>query len=764
MNNMKLNLKISVQNSKLNKLTLFEKPDVVALDKLINSDLLNETFHCKITGKTYTNEKQQLIAYRNLINKETGLVAVKYEKSKGSKYGRVFPARSLGAVGIRRELRGTLFNNNMIDIDIENCHPELSNQICQANGIQNKYLNKYVTQRPELLLDIQNTYNVDRDSAKTLFIMLLYFGSFDRWAKDRNIVGESNKFVDKFKKELSLIGDHIVKENDELKKVISKIKVDSSEHQIKSSTVSYYFQEIENQILECIYEYCISKKHITKCCSLCYDGLMIEKENYKIELLDELNVLIKNKFGFDLKFTEKKMTHYLDTLDDHIITTDEIVVESVVEPTNDEYQNKKLDFELTNFKVLNPLMYVKIFSAENLAMYNKTDFCNVYENLRLKTNTEGKTKAFTNEWLQDETARTYKHIDFLPQQIAPKDVFNTFKGYEASKKELVDVDIENSLIVKHLKNLCGNDDAVFQYVLKTLAIKIQKPYQLTNTALIFKSKEGAGKDLFFNYFGNKILGSDYYCNTDKPDLLFGKFNSDIENKILIILNETSGKDTFSINENIKCGITAEKNIIQHKGLKPYTNKNHIGYIFLTNNDNPIKVPVGDRRFCGIECNNDICNNKEYFDALRTEMNDGNYDRAFYNYLLNVDIENYDFTNNRPVTNFYNDMKEMNIPPLALFLESIVMREETSYKVQSSVLFNQFTDYVSTFNFRTQPTLTKFILDIKKIDGIEQSRTSTARFINLDLVKVKDHLISVYNIDFTVNDFNDDDSVVSPLDQ
>ena len=153
----KVNLKISVKNSKLNKLTLYEKPDVVALDKLINSDLLNETFHCKITGKTYTNEKQQLIAYRNLINKESGLIAVKYEKSKGSKYGRVFPAKSLGAVGIRRELRGTLFTNNMIDIDIENCHPELSNQICQANGIQNKYLNKYVTQRPELLLDIQNT-------------------------------------------------------------------------------------------------------------------------------------------------------------------------------------------------------------------------------------------------------------------------------------------------------------------------------------------------------------------------------------------------------------------------------------------------------------------------------------------------------------------------------------------------------------------------------------------------------------------------------
>ena len=78
---------------------------------------------------------------------------------------------------------------------------------------------------------------------------------------------------------------------------------------------------------------------------------------------------------------------------------------------------------------------------------------------------------------------------------------------------------------------------------------------------------------------------------------------------MIVVNETTGKDTFSINENIKCAITAEDNIIEHKGLKPYKNTNHISYIFLTNNDNPLKVSADDRRFCGIECNNTICNNK-----------------------------------------------------------------------------------------------------------------------------------------------------------
>ena len=133
-----------------------------------------------------------------------------------------------------------------------------------------------------------------------------------------------------------------------------------------------------------------------------------------------------------------------------------------------------------------------------------------------------------------------------------------------------------------------------------------------NTSLIIKSVQGAGKDTIFNWFGNKILGSDYYFNDDSAELLFGRFNSCIENKILCILNEASGKDTFNINDKIKNAITRNINTIEKKGQTAYENLNNIGYIFLTNNDNPIKVPHDDRRFTGIECNYKYANNKEYF--------------------------------------------------------------------------------------------------------------------------------------------------------
>ena len=48
---------------------------------------------------------------------------------------------------------------------------------------------------------------------------------------------------------------------------------------------------------------------------------------------------------------------------------------------------------------------------------------------------------------------------------------------------------------------------------------------------------------------------------------------------------------------------------------------------MTNNDNPLKITADDRRFCGIECYNAICNDKDYFNALKKEIESGDYDNC-----------------------------------------------------------------------------------------------------------------------------------------
>ena len=144
---------------------------------------------------------------------------------------------------------------------------------------------------------------------KVYFIRLLYGGSFDNWAKDNNVKTDIIiKQVNKLQEEIKYISLLIEANNTEIKKLIEKKK----NCNIKSSSIlSLYLQEIENQILEEVYIYCLSTKYIlNNSCVLCFDGIMLLKDHYKTSLLTELQELIQNKFNLSLNFVEKSLDKY----------------------------------------------------------------------------------------------------------------------------------------------------------------------------------------------------------------------------------------------------------------------------------------------------------------------------------------------------------------------------------------------------------------------------------------------------------------------
>ena len=180
-------------------------------------------------------------------------------------------------------------------------------------------------------------------------------------------------------------------------------------------------------------------------------------------------------------------------------------------------------------------------------------------------------------------------------------------------------------------------------------------------------------------------------------------------------------------------------------------------IFLTNNNNPFKIPHDDRRFAGIECCNKLANNKNYFTALYDEINSKVYDRSFYNYFLSIDLNKIDFTNDRPITSFYNNMKEMNTPVMAKFFEQIVDDniEQENIKYSATDLFNAFNEYVRNNNFKMDMSSTKFGIDIKNYEGIEKKKTKTVRLVIIHIPTLKEFLRTKYNIEFN-NEFIDDE--------
>ena len=429
--------------------------------------------------------------------------------------------------------------------------------------------------------------------------------------------------------------------------------------------------------------------------------------------------------------------------------------------TDETYETIKFEFEKNNFFIKNPVMYGTINFENELVLRNESDFKILHQRLKYfgqhpKTG-ELKELYFIKMWLFDNSCRQYEKLEFLPKQETPIIFYNSFSGFEVEKQqeneddrvnghlETRNLNFEDSNLYKLLCYLCGNEKNVIEYVIKWIANIIQKPYEITKVALLFKSMQGAGKNLFWDWVGKAIIGQKYFFDTEKIDLVFGRFNGLIENILLGIINETSGKDTFNIIELIKGLITSDINMIEHKGMKPYGNKNYIGLVFLTNNSNSINIPADDRRFVGIKCNSDICNDPVFFPKVVEEIKNKKYDKCFHDYLMAVDIKNFNFTTERPKTSFYNDMVELNRPILTNFM--LYLYHSTVQEITGAALFNLYSIYLQKLNIVNKISGTKFGISIKEYNGIIKNKNNKGVMVyTINKLDLREYLIKKCAVD------------------
>jgi len=327
----KLNELITIkeQPCALDGLSCIELPNVEVLDKLLNSEGVLQTV--ANTSKDffgspkprYENERKHIEEYRSKVDRD-GKIQTKYKKFNYMKYGRVYCLYYLGAIVLRKEIRGAIFGDKYVDLDMCNCHPNIYYQIAKLYDILCPCLEKYILNRDAVLSTIMAYYNVDRYTAKSLFIRLLYLGGFKSWATDNDITKDELPFIKKIRKELKLIAEKIISNNPYLvEKVKANLKRKNkpfNDHKLKCCVVSYFNQEIECRILEQLYLHCVSKGYIKDdVCSLCYDGIMILKEHYNESILNEFSKVILETCGLTVKFEEKEMdTSILKDLDAHV--------------------------------------------------------------------------------------------------------------------------------------------------------------------------------------------------------------------------------------------------------------------------------------------------------------------------------------------------------------------------------------------------------------------------------------------------------------
>lgn len=235
---------------------------------------------------------------------------------------------------------------------------------------------------------------------------------------------------------------------------------------------------------------------------------------------------------------------------------------------------------------------------------------------------------------------------------------------------------------------------------------IQRPAFRSSVCIVLYSlMEGVGKNMSTKTL-EKCIGENYtnYIS-DASNHLFGKHSAAELNKLLVVLNEVKGKDTYANTDLFKTRITDDKREIELKGKDTITITNYASYILNTNNINSVNAGDKDRRFCVLPCVNKKIDDKLYFDNYEKKINNNpEAIRCIYEYLKTYDIEkvvpNYLFASARPKSELYKELQECNKDKEWDFLESIVVHYEDKKEVSLSMEFvwSSFKSFCNSNNY------------------------------------------------------------------
>ncbi len=706
----------------------------------------------------WTTQREEVRNYCDLY-KESG-IDIKYIKY--CKYGRFFVKnhKVRSSTIMWNAIRSSLFQDTEYDVDIVNCHSNLLLDLCKTNDFYDIDNLKYYCENRDEVIDLfnidkkiieeynkNNKTNYDKkDIVKNLITRVLYGGSIDLWRKEFNIDCDLPKFITDFIEEIQINTNLIIKSDKRFKDIVEyetnrrleKAKkkqgksFDIQKFNVKPSKIlSIILQEYETLIIMKCFE--IVKNNNFTITSYNYDGFQILKQDGADELVNIINEtqfsLSHNDKVFinfeNIKFIIKPFKNAIDTKDLILLDTDDFNNKTF--NLCQSYDYKKQYFEKYFAKILSPTMFVET-KKNDYVLYKKNDFGVAFQHLHFweydKKANDVIKKPFITRWLADEDIRFYNNVDYYPtMDMCPENTFNLWNDFPIKSIPL-DMTVDTSLLHFHLKTLLNEDEKDYEWFLNWLAHIIQFPHKKTEVAVILYDKQfGTGKSMIAEEFLKKIIGIKKMIVTCKTDKVFGKFTN-TQGKLLCVLNEASGKDTFELNEVIKESITGCTMEMEKKGVDAITILDFLNYIITTNNLNCIKLEEGDRRFMVFNTSSKMKGDVEYFNKLASALDDDLIMRKFYEELINRDLSNFNPSRDRQNNKIMDIMKEHNIDVVLEFIN--YWKQETMYsnedsmikrKMKGMALYTEFIKYYEMCgnNMNTKPSLTKFGTRIKSYD-------------------------------------------------
>jgi len=362
----------------------------------------------------------------------------------------------------------------------------------------------------------------------------------------------------------------------------------------------------------------------------------------------------------------------------------------------DEYTIMKEQLEKRLFLVEEPILLCYINDDNKANIYSEKDM-----RLLLNPYKIGK-KYFFDMWKEDKDRKTYKKMDFLPNNNDTK-IYNLFTGFKYNNDKPINY-TKIQPFLDLINELLNNEEVSINIFLDWCAWIRQRPEQKTEKAVVLYSEvQGVGKNTIIQLL-TEVYG--YSSKIEKIEELTDKFNMHLANKLFVYGDEIQAK-ARELREELKNMITRTEMKVELKGVNSYISKDFTNYIFTSNNKEAFFIEATDRRFYLFNLENKLMSDDVAIN-LYSLLKDKETFESFDTYLKNRPLpDRLGKLNNK----YKKDLINNSLPAgVQMIYRNPNYYDEETYRI--TTLFRKAQEYAKTNGLHWTFSQDKFSKDFK----------------------------------------------------
>lgn len=143
-----------------------------------------------------------------------------------------------------------------------------------------------------------------------------------------------------------------------------------------------------------------------------------------------------------------------------------------------------------------------------------------------------------------------------------------------------------------------------EYVLNWLSTIFNNQKKI-GTAILFKGEQGTGKGVLYEQIISYFYGENNCITLSNEDISSKFTRKKLDSTIFILANEIKGdfRTENTIYEKLKTYITDNSIRIEEKGIQSREVKSYFNMMFFSNNQTPLQIQGGDRRYSVVDTKN-----------------------------------------------------------------------------------------------------------------------------------------------------------------